>query len=55
MSLVDKSQTNSEVRKAYKTPHLEVYGNLGELTQTVTHGVSAVAEGGANPNHFTTS
>ena len=42
----------SKTRKAYKSPHLEVYGNLGQVTQAV--GSNGTPDAGP-PNHAQTS
>jgi len=42
------------VKKAYRSPRLEIYGKLRDLAQTVgVHG-AADGGGGGNPNHVAT-
>jgi hypothetical protein len=46
MEELDSQQTNQPVRKTYSTPHLQVYGNMREVTQAVgKHGGSDSGKG----------
>jgi len=48
MSTLDRTELNT--RKPYTAPHLEIYGNLQQMTQTV--GASGAIDN-TNPNHQT--
>ena len=48
----DEGSSQAPTRKAYQKPHLQVYGDLAEITKGQTSG--AKSDGTGHPNkHFT--
>ena len=49
----DEGSSQAPTRKAYQKPHLQVYGDLAEITKSQA-GPLAKQDGGGHPNkHFT--
>jgi hypothetical protein len=51
MADTEKPTKQKQIKKTYNRPQLQVYGDLGTISQTVATGGRQVD---SNPNHFST-